>query len=60
MAFYSLHFFLFIIFFIFIHDLAREMVPKYQWVVRLLASLFFFTYLSGIKVVFLIASTITS
>lgn len=59
MAFYSLHFFLFIIFFIFIHDLAKEVIPKYQWTVRLLASLFFFTYLSGIKVVFLIASAIT-
>ena len=59
MAFYSLHFFLFIIFFIFIHDLAREVIPKYQWVIRLFASLFFFTYLSGFKVVFLIASAIT-
>ena len=59
MAFYSLHFFLFIIFFIFIHDLAREIVPKYQWVVRLIASLFFFIYMSGIKVVFLLASAIT-
>lgn len=59
MAFYSLHFFLFIIFFIFLHDLVREFAPKYQWVIRLLASLFFFTYMSGFKIVFLLASTLT-
>ncbi|MCR5686430.1 MAG: MBOAT family protein [Lachnospiraceae bacterium] len=59
MAFFSAAFFGFVIIFLIIHHLAGEMFPRYQWVVRLLAGLSFFTYLSGIKIIFLIASALT-
>lgn len=58
MAFFSVAFFCFILLFLILHDLAGDIIPRYQWVVRLLAGLAFFIYLSGIKVVFILASAL--
>lgn len=59
MAFYSLAFFSFVIFFLIIHNLIGEIFPKYQWVVRLIAGVTFFIYLSRIRIIYIIASALT-
>ncbi len=58
MAFYSLAFFSFVILFLILHDLIGDIAGKYQWIVRLLAGLSFFVYLSGVKTVFIVASAL--
>ncbi|MBQ7581920.1 MAG: MBOAT family protein [Lachnospiraceae bacterium] len=59
MAFYSVAFFGFVFIFVILHGLICDIAPKRQWIVRLLASLTFFLYLSGLKIVFLLLSTFT-
>ncbi len=59
MAFYSVAFIGFVLLFIIIHELAGKMCSRYQWIVRLLAGLSFFVYLSGIRIVFILASAVT-
>ena len=59
MSFYSLAFFIFVVLFIVLHELVGEVSPKHQWIVRLIAGLTFFTYLSGAKIVFVLASAVS-
>ncbi len=59
MAFFSVAFFGFVLLFLIIHDLVGDYAPRYQWTVRLAAGIAFFTYLSGIKIVFILASALT-
>ena len=59
MAFYSMAFICFTLFFILLHETAGSFFPKYQWIVRLLAGLSFFFYISGIKIIFVFASAVT-
>ena len=59
MAFFSVAFFGFVLLFLILHDLAGDFFPKHQWIVRLMAGIAFFTYLSGIKIVFILASALT-
>ncbi len=59
MSFYSLAFFLFLLVFVILHEFVGEVSPKHQWIVRLLAGLSFFTYLSGAKIVFILASALS-
>ena len=59
MAYYSLAFFGFVLLFVILHDIIGDMFPRHQWIVRLLAGLSFFVHLSGVKVIFLIASALT-
>ncbi len=59
MSFYSLAFFLFVLLFIVLHEFIGEVSPKHQWIVRLIAGLSFFAYLSGFKIVFVLASAVS-
>lgn len=59
MAFYSLAFVGLIFFSLIIHDLVGRKYPDLQWVVRLLASVGFFVYISGFRIIFLLLSAIT-
>ncbi len=59
MSFYSVAFFCFVLFCIIIHELAGRFVPKRQWMVRLAASLAYVLYLTGTRIVFVIASAVS-
>ncbi len=59
MAFYSVAFFGFVLLFIILHDLVGEISPKNQWIVRLLAGLSFFVFLSGVRIVFVLVSALS-
>ena len=59
MAFYSVAFFGFVLLFIILHDLVGEVSPRKQWIVRLLAGLSFFGFLSGLRIVFLLVSALS-
>lgn len=59
MAFYSLAFFGFVLICIIIHDIVGKKYPDFQWVVRLFASIGFFIYISGFRIVFLLLSAVT-
>lgn len=59
MAFYSVAFFGFVLLFLILHDLIGDMFPRFQWIVRLLAGVCFFVYLSGVKTIFIIVSALT-
>lgn len=59
MAFYSVAFFGFVLIFVVLHSLIGDIVPKRQWIVRLVAGLAFFLYLSGLKIIFVLISALT-
>lgn len=59
MAFYSLAFLGFILIAILLHEAVGRIKGEYQWIVRLLASVGFFTYISGFRIIFLLLSVIT-
>jgi len=59
MAFYSVAFFCFVTVFLILHELTGRLCPKYQWIIRLLAGLTFYTYISGFRIVFVIASALS-
>ncbi len=59
MAFYSVAFFGFVLIFVILHSLIGDIVPKRQWIVRLIAGLIFFLYLSGLKILFVLVSAFT-
>ncbi len=59
MSFYSVAFFVFVSLFLILHSFIGEIAPKHQWIVRLIAGVAFFTYLSGVKIIFVLASAIS-
>lgn len=59
MIFYSVAFLGFVAICILIHELVGKFCPKFQWVVRLLASLVFFTYISRLKIIFVLISALS-
>lgn len=59
MIFYSVAFLGFVTIVLLIHEIMGRFCPKYQWTVRLLASLVFFTYISKTKIIFVILSAVS-
>lgn len=53
MAFYSVFFLGFVLAFFALHELVGKFKSEYQWIVRLLASITFYVYIAGIRVLFL-------
>ena len=58
MAFYSLAFFGFVLIFFVLHYVVGDFAPKHQWIVRLMAGITFFIYLSGAKIIFILISAV--
>ncbi len=59
MAFYSMAFLCFILLFVILHEIAGRLFPDHQWTIRLLAGVSFYLILSGARIVFLLASSVT-
>lgn len=59
MIFYSVAFLGFVLTAFLIHELMGRICPKHQWVVRLLASLAFYTYICGLKIIFVLVSAVS-
>ena len=59
MELYSVAFFLFVAFFLCIHELAGKYKTEYQWVVRLVASLLFYTWIAKWRIIALIVSVVS-
>ncbi len=59
MSFYSVAFFGFVLIFLILHSFIGDIAPKHQWIVRLIAGVTYFTYLSGVKIIFVLASAIS-
>ena len=59
MAFYSIAFLSFVLFFVILHEFIGHFFPDLQWAVRLLAGISFFVYISGLKIVFLLVSAVS-
>lgn len=59
MAYYSLAFLAFVVIFIILHGLIGDIAPRFQWVIRLIAGLSFFAYVSGINIIFIMVSAVS-
>ncbi len=59
MAYYSIAFLGFVLIFILLHHIAGVILPRYLWIVRLLAGVSFFIYLSGSRIIFIGVSALT-
>ena len=59
MAYYSLAFLAFVVIVIILHGLIGDIAPRFQWVIRLIAGLSFFAYVSGINIIFIIVSAVS-
>lgn len=59
MEFYSFAFITFVIICLIINEITGRISGKYQWIVRLIASLAFYLYIAKIRIIFLIISAVT-